>query len=364
MLKFDLVQEQWKCVDTIWNSRESWPYTGKIADDYCMEVYEDKLYIFSGRDSYSYSSLGTNLHMCLDLKTLIWTKLGGTSDPRKLIKGMPLFRQGAGSWVIPEEKRMYVLYGYAARPKTEEHKDRVDYQYTDLWSYHFTERSWKRERLRGNFPAPRSKMTCVYHPLLHSVIVFGGCNVRMPTNKSQFAGVDLGFTNFADTFILNMKTRIWKQVLTHNIPHHRVYSQAHVDLATGNIYLYGGNSHLIVSYIVLLISPSLLAILTGGCMSVLLPLKRADKEKKDVAVGDLWQLKLDLPGHDFDRIEFDRESEIGSFGPWKLCFCCKEYKINMMKCGGTCGGSIYLCSAECQRKSWTEHKHAHRCRKF
>ena len=239
MLKFDLHLEQWFLFDTEWDSAEPWPYKKELAVEYCAEIFDGKLHIFGGwggSDSDTETiSIGMNLHMCLDLRTLKWTKLGGTNDPQKHIPGMPTLRKACGSWVAPHEKKMYILHGIACRPESA--IGYFNHQYEDAWSYSFATQIWARERLRGNFPAARCNMACVYHPALDQVLVFGGSNVRLPTQHPRMMSF---MTYFADTFILDMKTKIWKQVLTRDFPHHRMSAHMNVDVDTGRIYLYGG----------------------------------------------------------------------------------------------------------------------------
>ena len=95
-----------------------------------------------------------------------------------------------------------------------------------------------------------------------------------------------------------------------------------------------------------------------------MPLKHADKKNMLVSLGDLWQLTIDIPGGGFDEEVFKTEAPVYRFGPWKCCFACSQYKSKMMQCAGTCCGRIFLCSRECQKKSWKEYKRIHLCQKF
>ena len=150
MLKFSLTMERWIMFETKWKGdgkdkgQEPWPYKHNKALEYCAEVFDGKLHIFGGGDEYK--CIGMNLHMCLDLRTLIWEQLGGSNKMEGTSTDMPTSRKGAASWVVPREKRMYILYGHAARSEMSEETQHLDHQYEDMWSYSFVERTWKRER--------------------------------------------------------------------------------------------------------------------------------------------------------------------------------------------------------------------------
>ena len=237
ILKFDLKKETWKYIETKRSFPEPWPYNVSIRE-YCAEVFEGVLYVFGGL--LNSKSPGTNLHMALDLRTRLWTKLGGTGDPKVLTKGMPPLRYSAASWVAKEERRMFILYGSAVPSVFPGLKESSEFQHDDMWSYSFDERVWRLERIRGGFPSPRIKMACVYHEKLQHVIVFGGVNVRVPVDDARHSKKLLCYAPLGDTFVLDLKTRIWKQVVTTSLPHHRFFAQANVDESTGKIYLFGG----------------------------------------------------------------------------------------------------------------------------
>ena len=230
-------------LETKWDSkggRKPWPYTTGVAAEYCAEVYKDELHIFGGNNGFE--SVGVNLHMSLNLRTLRWSKLGGTVALKQLIRGMPSMRKGAGSWVVPEERRMYILYGcatpeYSRVPKL----NGTEFQQDDMWSYSFEEKVWRRERFRGNYPSPRARFACAYNKKLQQVVVFGGGHVQLPSLDQHYSQVNIDETPLGDTFILDLKSGIWKQILTRNFPHHRLKTQALFDEDTGKVYLFGGN---------------------------------------------------------------------------------------------------------------------------
>lgn len=38
--------------------------------------------------------------------------------------------------------------------------------------------------------------------------------------------------------------------------------------------------------------------------------------------GDLWHLRLDLPGGHFEGVDVGEEARTGTLGPWRRCFGC------------------------------------------
>ena len=102
----------------------------------------------------------------------------------------------------------------------------------------------------------------------------------------------------------------------------------------------------------------------GGCPPAFLPSKHAHPDSLAVSLRDLWELHVDVPGGSFDGSNSDVVKVSDQFGPWKLCSGCGSYKADVFACGGTCGGRIYLCSPECQRKCWKEHRRNYSCQRF
>ncbi|GBE84467.1 hypothetical protein SCP_0604460 [Sparassis crispa] len=152
-LRLRLVTEKWANVLTEFAGK-SWPYLNKVTE-YCMEIFEDVMYVFGGTDRFA--ELGNNVLMALNLRTLIWTHLGGTTNT-KATNTMPMLRRFASSRVIPAQKRLYILYGNIGRQSAyiahRPYGNLEDYNYEDMWSYDIPGKSWRRGRIRGNFPAP------------------------------------------------------------------------------------------------------------------------------------------------------------------------------------------------------------------
>lgn len=159
---FDLVTEEWSTVTTrMKDATTDWPYEGNEANDYTMQLVEGTLYVFGG--SHSGSMLGCNVLMALDLSTLQWQHLSGTSK-LKADYSCPGPRIYAMSWASSD--RLYVMYGMANRTAAQLHRQPegadLDYPFDDLWSWSIPERTWRRERIRGNPPSPRCESAYVY----------------------------------------------------------------------------------------------------------------------------------------------------------------------------------------------------------
>jgi hypothetical protein len=124
------------------------------------------------------------------------------------------------------------------------------------------------------------------------------------------------FSYFGDTFIYCPSTSSstggttepkWKQVLTRGFPTYRAQSQLLSDPATGKTYLFGG-------YVNTDAVPS-------------------RKDYNSRTFGDLWQLRINLPGGDFDDVDLADEAKTAMTGPWQRCFTCGSAG-RWKKCGG------------------------------
>jgi len=49
--------------------------------------------------------------------------------------------------------------------------------------------------------------------------------------------------------------------------------------------------------------------------------------------GDVWQLKLDMPGGFFEGVDIEEEARTAKAGPWQRCFNCGDTGP-WKKCGG------------------------------
>lgn len=128
----------------------------------------------------------------------------------------------------------------------------------------------------------------------------------------------------------------WRHILTRGFPTYRCQASLLSDQATGKIYLYGGfvNSDLV---------PGRKSLTTR-------------------TFGDIFQLRLDIEGGDFSKVDIEEEGRTAKAGPWQRCFECGNAG-RWRKCGGRCKGKAYFCSQECQKDGWKEHKRIHKCSK-
>ncbi|KII88507.1 hypothetical protein PLICRDRAFT_54338 [Plicaturopsis crispa FD-325 SS-3] len=328
---FDLVAEKWTQIQTTFTGK--WPYFRQLTE-HCVEIFEDVMYVFSGDDART--DLGTNVFMALDLKTMKWTYLGGHSESIATNE-MPMLRRHASSWVVPAQKRLYILYGNICRSAAKMHNkpygDKEDYNYEDMWSYSIPSKKWRRERLRGNFPSPRTEMACVYSESLGHTFVYGGYNA---STYCVVGNIGWEFAYYGDTFMLDPETLIWKHVVTRGFPSYRAQSQMMVDEATGKIYLFGGYTN-----------------------SDFIPSKHLIQR----TFGDVWQLCVDMPGGHIEDVDLERDTLAPKMGPWMRCFACGSVGDTWKKCGGSCKGAYFFCSTDCLRDAWKEHKQTTGCRK-
>jgi hypothetical protein len=47
----------------------------------------------------------------------------------------------------------------------------------------------------------------------------------------------------------------------------------------------------------------------------------------------VWQLRLDVPGGDFEGVDLDEEARTEKAGPWQRCFTCGDAGM-WKKCSG------------------------------
>lgn len=161
---FDLVNEKWGSVKTRMKAGEGeWPYDGNQLTDYGMHSINGKLFVFGG--NHERAHLGCNILMMLDLETLQWERLSGTSQPTADYS-CPGPRRHHISWVDKKQDRVYIMYGVADRPGAkvaqEPHAASEAYAFEDMWSWSIEGKKWRRERIIGNPPSPRSEMAHVY----------------------------------------------------------------------------------------------------------------------------------------------------------------------------------------------------------
>ncbi|KAJ7122642.1 hypothetical protein C8R43DRAFT_1148233 [Mycena crocata] len=363
---FDLKTETWGTFRTTYVPTSEdlaagvvngWPYPRKTLSDSTMQIVDNKLYVFGG--SHGTTIMGCSLFMELDLKTCKWRRLSGTVRVTEHADySCPGPRKSAASWVSPDKKRFFLLFGVFDRDEAgrnnELHGEDVNWGCPDFWSWNIKDEVWRLERLSGNPPCARAETAYAYNERLQALLVFGGFHPSLPSyNIEPGTGkkVDLSFSYLADTFLYDMApappasvdpatpTRSapkWKQVLTPGFPTYRCQAHVVCDPATGRMYMFGGytNSQYIPT-----------------CSKL-----------KSRSFGDLWELRVDVPGGHFEEVDVAEEARVAKAGPWQRCFACAAAGP-WKKCGGSCNGRVFFCGTPCLREGWKEHKQMHQCRK-
>ncbi|TEB27443.1 hypothetical protein FA13DRAFT_1816373 [Coprinellus micaceus] len=375
---FDLVTERWGHIMTSFQATEedkrcgvtgNWPFRGNDLQDAVVVINKGKIYTFGGLHWETY--IGCNLFTELDLSTKKWRRLSGhVMSPPEADYAIPGPKASACGWVGPCKDRIYVFLGCAVRDgplnkkgrKPELHQAEMAYPYRDFWSYSISEDKWRRERISGNPPLSRTERGCTFNEKLNKVIVFGGYSPCIPTLFEETIRQH-EYSYYADTFVYdhpqpgesimpqytstNPEKCIppssttyprWKQVLTKGFPTYRCHAHLNSDPDTGKVYLFGGYTN--TDYV---------------------PSRNNFKSRP---FGDVWQLRMDVPGEggDFRSVNVNEEERTAKIGPWKRCYTCGGSGM-WKRCSGACGGKAYFCGTECQREGWKEHKKQHSCRK-
>lgn len=100
--------EKWSVFNTTFSG--TWPYPKQELTQFCSAVVDGRLYIFGGDDGITL--LGCNTLMALDLKTLRWEHISGTSANVPCTHE-PNLRMLASMWAVPEQRKLYLLGGNA-----------------------------------------------------------------------------------------------------------------------------------------------------------------------------------------------------------------------------------------------------------
>ncbi|KAF7345724.1 hypothetical protein MVEN_01592500 [Mycena venus] len=325
---------------------EAWPYPSSNILDYSMQSVGQTIYVFGG--SHDDSPLGCTLLVALDVPTLRWTRLSGSAFARIASYDGPGPRRRACSWVGKNGKdgnmTFFVMYGEANRQGAllagMPHGASNSFSHEDLWGWDTKAGGWTQRRLLGNVPSPRMEMACTYNPVLDRVITFGGFAPSIPS----LVGPGFGFSYYGDTFILgsdppsSAATPSWTHVLAQGFPTYRAQAHLASDPHSGRTFLFGGyvNSWYIPS--------------------------KSESEHTSRVFGDLWELRLDVPGGGFAAVDVEDAARTARVGPWQRCFACGSVGP-WKKCGGACNGQAFFCDARCLRDGWQEHKVKHKCRK-
>lgn len=234
---FDLRTERWSQVTTKARDGTLWHklFPGDSLIGYCAHVHRDKMYVFGGDrfKSTGSSTVGRNRLMVLDLNDFKWDVLSGTLDLVPDIT-MPGVRRRAASWLV--DGKIYITLG-SVHPSGPSQND--EYSYPDMWSYDIERNVWTHEKYIGNPPCGRSESGYTLNAAWGKAVVFGGYDSRTPFLPST-GDIAFAYTYFADTFLWDIQTRRWSQVITRGFPTYRASPDVFTDPQTGKTYLFGG----------------------------------------------------------------------------------------------------------------------------
>ncbi|KAJ7679551.1 hypothetical protein DFH06DRAFT_1465584 [Mycena polygramma] len=306
---FNLRTQSWGSLKTSFPGSQAWPYPEDKIVDYAMYCVRGKIYIFGG--AHALAKIGCTLLMELDIASRTWTRLHGTAQPTASFAG-PGPRRLACSWVGKDQNTLFVMHGVADRQAAQlagqPHGAMNSQALDDLWVWDIAAWSWSRRRLVGNVPAPRSEMACTYNAVLDKVITFGGYTPTCPSHFEK--NVAYVFSYYGDTFMYgadassseatsptNINAPSWKHVLTRGFPTYRAQAHLVADPDTGRTFLFGGyvNSEYVPS--------------RSGTGT------HAAHEAR--IFGDLWELRLDVPGGHFADVDVEEEARTARVGPWQ-----------------------------------------------
>ncbi|KAJ6546235.1 hypothetical protein DFH09DRAFT_1507739 [Mycena vulgaris] len=218
------------------------------------------------------------------------TRLGRSTSPR----------------VSADRVRIYLLFGNCDRDvahmNNELHAAESAFAHTDFWSWSVKHGVWRQERMAGNPPFARTEMACAYMyvnhfspsphlpysnpcPLqnekLQQAVVFGGYHPGLPAYIVNDAnGREEGFPYpfFADTFAYDMAAATQAKPVAFDAPKWR---------------------HMLSR-----------------------------------SFGDLWELRVDVPGGHFGEVDIEEKARAARAGPWQRCFACGVVGL-WKKCGGS-----------------------------
>ncbi|CAA7263601.1 unnamed protein product [Cyclocybe aegerita] len=359
LLRYEFRSSQWTTVKTRFKSdsivNQLWPYSivdgmsNSVCFAFSMICVLGKIYVFGGHTVSSF--VGVDLFLELDIEKREWRRLSGSLNPVPSYSS-PNPREAPALWTNREQTKIFLMYGhvdrFSAYQRSAPHGCPVNYAHDDLWSWDIMEEKWTREKIRGNPPCPRGEMAVVYNRHLDAVITFGGYGPFCPTEESNFS-------YFADTFVYTtldsnpvqatenpnivQRPKTWKQVLTRGFPTYRALAHLVEDPSTGKTYLFSGFFER--------------EFLSAGM----------DPKRSVRSFADLWELRIDLPGGNFEGVDIEEEKRTAKLGPWQRCFACGSVG-RWRKCAGACGGRAFFCDMDCLRDGWKEHKETHRCRKI
>lgn len=161
------------------------------------------------------------------------------------------------------------------------------------------------------------------------VVMFGGYSPSLPF-YIEGSEACYGYSYFADTFALDLtgvssldgKSASWKQIIAPSFPTYRAQATLLADADTGRMYLFGGYTN-----------------------TDWVP---AGNHEVTRSYGDVWELRVDLPGGHFYEVDPEDERRTALAGPWQTCFTCGSLGL-WKKCGGAyrcdCVSNVVLTTA-------------------
>ncbi|KAJ6550803.1 hypothetical protein DFH09DRAFT_1086432 [Mycena vulgaris] len=167
-------------------------------------------------------------------------------------------------------------------------------------------------------------MACAYHEKLRKTIVFGGYHPSLSTYVLT-PGCEMGFyySYFADTLIYDAEPTVPAHAGNPTLSAPR-WNQAHIacDSVTGKTFMFGAwtNSQFIPT--------------------------RTNLSSR--SFGDLWEMRMDVPGGHFEEVNVQEEARIARAGRQR-CFACAGAGP-WKECGGSCEDRAFFCGATCLRE--------------
>ncbi|KAH9942131.1 uncharacterized protein BXZ73DRAFT_40844 [Epithele typhae] len=342
---FDLRTDTWSQVKTkMAPGSGPWPLESSY-NDFCIALVRRTLFVFGGTTNWALGGTCSSRSTSTPPLDAPGRPSRGGVQPDF---GWPGPRKHAMMWADAAKEKLWMMYGEADRAGAMQlgqmqHAANESYVHSDCWSWDIARREWQQERINGNPPCPRAEAGVAHNEKLGKVVVFGGYNAAVPTlHDRRFY---FHFSYYADTFVLETKPAdnsppYWRQVITRGWPTYRAQCKLVADPDTGEMYLFGGYTN--SEYI---------------------------KGRRDVITrpyGDLWQLRLDVPGGGFEDVDLAEETRSARAGPWRRCFGCGAGGpgAGLKKCAGGCAGKAVFCDAECLKQGWKEHKEKDKCKKL
>ncbi|KAJ6529967.1 hypothetical protein DFH09DRAFT_1327070 [Mycena vulgaris] len=160
-------------------------------------------------------------------------------------------------------------------------------------------------------------MACAYHQKLRKTIVFGGYHPSLSTDVLTPAhSLRARGQSHPVRAEVESGPRPW-------VPTYRCQAHIACDSVTGKTHMFG-----------------------GWTISQFIPTRTKLFSR---SFGDLWQLRMDVPGGHFEEVNVQEEARIARVGPWQRCFA-RAGAGPWKTCGGSCEDRAFFCGATCLRE--------------